>query len=529
MLMNLMERFLRTRWGFGAALVAALLLMLMNELNYQYSWQRLSGGIALTDARSQAAQTLQTLTDAETAVRAYVLSGDPRQFELYKEARDRLPVERQRAFTSLRELNLEQQLAGAVPLTELQILLRKRAATLERLAAQANFLQAGPGRPTAPATPAPQSTRAATDLGSTGNGAPAAAWTVNADLARAAAADARGNDTAVLREAFDSMLTHASSLQQTTRTSLFDAMTLNRITVHLLTLLALVALYLQMRQLQAANNLRGNESVRLATLVDKRTRELRELAGHLVTVREDERGRLARDLHDELGGLFTAMKLDFARMRRQPGLGAAGLAIVVSAEARLNAAIAFKRHVIENLRPSALDQLGLAVSIKLLCQDAQQTMGTSVVADLDSDAGDGIGSVRQLSHQEAELTVYRLVQESLTNIAKYAAASAVKVSVRVRGDQLHVHVQDDGRGFDARKVGQGHHGLLGMRYRVESQGGRLFVHSAPGKGTIITAHLPLLAAAATPRIVERDPEHRRDVSHGDVRVDAAAGLVATTK
>jgi len=528
MLMNLMDRFLRTRWGFGAALMAALLLMLMNELTYQHSSQRLSGGVALADARSQAAETLQTLTDAETAVRAYILSGDRRQFDRYEQARDRLPVVRQRAFTSLRELHLDQHLTQAVTLTELQIMLRARAAALERLAAQASFLQTGQGPSTAAARSTTQPMPAPTDLGATGHGAPAAAWTVNAELARAAAADASGNDPAALRAAFDTLLTHASSLQQTTRASLFEAMAMTRVTVHLLTVLALLALYLQMRQLQAADTSRGNESVRLATLVDERTRELRELAGHLVTVREDERGRLARDLHDELGGLFTAMKLDFARLRRQPALSAAGLAILLSAETRLNASIAFKRQVIENLRPSALEQLGLAVSIKLLCEDAEKTMGTTVVADLERELGGGIGSGRQLT-REAELTVYRLVQESLTNIAKYAAASAVRVSLRVRGAQLHVHVQDDGRGFDARKVGQGHHGLLGMRYRVESQGGRLFVHSAPGKGTIITAHLPLLAAAATPRIVERDPEHRRDVSHGDVRVDAAAGLVATTK
>lgn len=378
--MRLLDRFMRTRWGLGAAGLAAVLLMATNEMSYQYARQRLSHDMVLADARMETAETLQTLPDAQSAVPA--------------------------AFT-------------AVP-------------------------------------------------------------------------------------------ANAAPVQKNARISLFDTLMLSRLTVHVLAFLALAALYLQMRQLRAADALRLDESARLAAQVHQRTVELRELASHLETAREDERGRLARDLHDELGGLFTAMKLDFARLRRQAGISEAVQATLLSIEARLNEGIVFKRRVIEKLRPSALDQLGLATSIILLCRDAQDNMGMPVRVTLPFELQGSIGGVRALA-PEAELTVYRLVQESLTNIAKYAAASAVEVLLRVQDGQLHVDVHDNGSGFDPLNIGQGHHGLSGMRYRVESQGGRLRVDSSPGQGTLIHAHLPMRApahqAGPTAETIDQDLLH----------------------
>jgi signal transduction histidine kinase len=98
---------------------------------------------------------------------------------------------------------------------------------------------------------------------------------------------------------------------------------------------------------------------------------------------------------------------------------------------------------------------------------------------------------------DAELTIYRLVQESLTNISKYAECRKVTVTLR-QHDAAHVvaEIADDGRGFDATSVKAGQHGLLGMRFRVESHAGTLTIRSAPGSGTVVTAVLPAMPATS---------------------------------
>jgi len=449
MITRWLERFLRSRYGFAAALGGAMLLMVMNEAAYQHSSGRLSGGIALTDARIQAAQTLQWMTDAETAVRGHVLTGDPDPLQPYLQALTRLPAARGQAFASLRSVDPGQDFA----VERLQRLLDER---LSALAVIVELMQREPALAVA-----------------------------------AAAADARNQPTAALHRAFSQVLDRAASMQQGAPDALYGAMTISRWAVHLLTLLMVTGLYIHTRQLQAADQLRRQAQDRLAAQVAERTAELRELAGHLVTAREDERGRLARELHDELGGLFTAMKLQFARLRRQTQVSEVMRTGLRALEDRLDDGIAFKRQVIENLRPSALEQLGLATSLGLLCRDASQSMGIPVqeALSLPVDGARGAGGLSP----EAELTVYRLVQESLTNIAKYAAAQQVRVTVRQHADSTQVRIDDNGRGFDPLRVPAGHHGLLGMRYRVESEGGTMCVRSTPGHGTCIEATLPLKA------------------------------------
>ena len=101
-----------------------------------------------------------------------------------------------------------------------------------------------------------------------------------------------------------------------------------------------------------------------------------------------------------------------------------------------------------------------------------------------------------------ELTVFRLVQESLNNIAKHAQASQVTVTLAPEGAQVQVQVQDNGVGFDPAAVGSARHGLVGMRYRVQAEGGRLLVNAAPGQGTVLQAWLPALAAGTPPAPVQ---------------------------
>ncbi len=224
------------------------------------------------------------------------------------------------------------------------------------------------------------------------------------------------------------------------------------------------------------------ERNRLDDQVRERTLELEALARHLQTVREDERGRLARELHDELGGLLTAAKLDVARMRKRLPPEAPELAErVAHLSSTLDVGIALKRRIIEDLRPPALDDLGLSRTLQILCDEFAQRAELPVDTALDEVAP---GSERALA-------IYRLVQEALTNVAKYARARRVQVVLRAEPDGVVVEVADDGDGFDPASVRPGSHGLAGMRFRIRSAGGEFSVDSAPGQGTRVRARLPL--------------------------------------
>ena len=222
----------------------------------------------------------------------------------------------------------------------------------------------------------------------------------------------------------------------------------------------------------------------LEVQVEGRTRELTHLAQHLQRVREEERGHLARELHDELGGLLTAAKLDVARVKRRvDGAGAEVHERIQSLGKTLDAGIALKRRIIEDLRPSSLDNLGLQRALEIQCAEFAQRSAIRVqteIADLELDP-------------ERALAVYRVVQEALTNVAKYAQAKEVSVLLQRVGELARLCVQDDGRGFDPKLVRKGSHGLAGMRFRLRMYGGDLVLRSAPGRGTTIEATLPVEA------------------------------------
>lgn len=262
----------------------------------------------------------------------------------------------------------------------------------------------------------------------------------------------------------------------------------SRIGIAVLVLLGLAAVLLGLRQTRLRWRERESQQRALQAERDKlevqvaaRTRALTEIATHLQTVREDERSRLARELHDELGGLLTAAKLDVARIKSK----AAPLSPELAERIRhlvttLDAGIALKRRIIEDLRPSSLSNLGLKPALEILCSEFAQRSEIAVEARIDDVALD----------EPRALSVYRLVQEALTNVAKYAGAKRVDVNLAVRDGRVRVRVRDDGRGFDVDAATGSGHGLAGMRFRVQSAGGDMRVHSRPGGGTTIEAELP---------------------------------------
>ena len=224
------------------------------------------------------------------------------------------------------------------------------------------------------------------------------------------------------------------------------------------------------------------ERDKLEAEVTRRTAELTDLAHHLQTVREDERGRLARELHDELGGLLTAAKMDLARVRKRVADSGPELAERIAHLGRtLDAGIALKRNIIENLRPSALQNLGLPRTLEILCSDFAKASEIQVDADI---------ADLKLSGEPA-LTLYRVTQEALTNIAKYAKARRVRVRLEALPGQARVTVADDGTGFTPGQARVGSHGLAGMRFRAQSCGGTWVLRTAPGQGTTVTVTVPL--------------------------------------
>jgi len=269
---------------------------------------------------------------------------------------------------------------------------------------------------------------------------------------------------------------------------LLRALLIGRIGVALLSAVSLMALFMVLRQDQVLasqlleqKRLVQAERDQLEIEVRERTAQLTELARHLQTAREDERQRLARDLHDELGALLTSAKLDAARIRsRLAGTAPEALERLTQLVGKLDGGIALGRKIIEDLRPSTLGHLGLVPTLEILLREFAERSGAQVHTAL--------APVRLSA--AAELVAYRIVQESITNITKYASASQVWVSLAGVGGWVLLSVRDDGIGFDTRQRPGSAFGLLGMRFRIEAEGGALTLLSAPGQGTSIEVRLP---------------------------------------
>jgi signal transduction histidine kinase len=262
-----------------------------------------------------------------------------------------------------------------------------------------------------------------------------------------------------------------------------DALWVSPVAVMLLALLGAVALFLYVRQRRLHELISGDRQLDLEHQVQHRTAELRELAAYLLTVREDEKAYLARELHDEMGGLLTAVKLDLARIRKLAAAHPALLERIEQVDRRLNESIAIKRRIVEDLRPSCLDTLGLSTSLSNLCADVSDRLGIPIHVEIDE-----VGLP-----PDAQLALYRLVQEGLTNVSKYARASAVRIRLQAQPTVVRLEVEDDGMGFDATQPKSATHGISGMRFRIEQLDGSLAVESTPGTGTRLVALVPIPA------------------------------------
>jgi len=216
--------------------------------------------------------------------------------------------------------------------------------------------------------------------------------------------------------------------------------------------------------------------------------ENRELAQQHLHVQEAERKHLARELHDELGQHLSAIRLELSFVRMRWGTDNPELREKVqSVQETIDGVIGLVRDLVARLRPVVLD-MGIASALEwLICEFR---MSSEVTCDL------------QIDEQVADLdpwqtsTVFRLVQESLTNIGRHARARNVQVSLQRQSDAYVLTVSDDGLGFDPTKIGIKSLGLQGMRERAEMLGGQLDLRTRPGDGTSIIVTFPISAATA---------------------------------
>ena len=211
--------------------------------------------------------------------------------------------------------------------------------------------------------------------------------------------------------------------------------------------------------------------------------ELRELAIAASSVREQEKSRIARELHDELAQALTALKMDTAwLLERLPAENEPMLDKVHAMQGLLDTTVASTRRISADLRPLMLDDLGLVPAAEWLAQNFTQRSG--IPCELSIDPG--------LELEDPHATaIFRILQESLTNVAKHAQATRVEAHLEADGDQLVLMVHDNGLGFatsDPRKPNS--YGLMGLRERAYLLGGTVEVDSAPGKGTRILVRIP---------------------------------------
>jgi signal transduction histidine kinase len=231
----------------------------------------------------------------------------------------------------------------------------------------------------------------------------------------------------------------------------------------------------------------------LENLVAARTEQLSVLSRHLIRVSEEEKARLARELHDEMGANLTAIGMHLATVGDQLRLSHPEQAgTLARARVTLVETVELKRRIVEDLRPSLLDNLGLSAALQSYCEDFARTSGIDCEALVDGEV-DNAGPMQAIA-------LFRITQESLNNIAKYAQARHVVVHLAREGEALSLEVSDDGVGIppDAMRRPKSH-GLIGMRERALLLGGTLKVdRGVNGIGTTVQACVPMAAPGAEP-------------------------------
>lgn len=236
--------------------------------------------------------------------------------------------------------------------------------------------------------------------------------------------------------------------------------------------------------------------LRQAELQERQSaRQLRALASRLQRIREEERTSISREIHDELGQMLTALKMDLTLLRRDaaaPGWQPEPQRIVaelLGMDQLVDQTLKAVRRIARQLRPEALDALGLVPAVEWQAGEINSRPGPQCEVFAE-------GEWPELE-PDCNTALFRIVQESLTNVVRHADASSVRITFTQHDGRLNLSISDDGRGFDtAHTSGAPSLGLLGMRERATEIGADFAVRSRPGDGTVISVQLAAAASDA---------------------------------
>lgn len=254
-------------------------------------------------------------------------------------------------------------------------------------------------------------------------------------------------------------------------------------------LLIVLAGYLVTRDIRRRTSVASG----LETEVAQKNLELTELSTHLQRISEVEKSALARELHDELGGLLVAIRMDLAQLRNRLDLSQPDVQKRWDRiQSALSSGIDLKRRVIEQLRPSLLDNMGLTAAIGWQAGEICNAAGLKLSQHYSAAEFDISG--------DAAIAIFRIAQEALTNIAKHAHASQVSIDVAVTDDELMLVIEDDGVGLHGNgKQRMSAHGLKSMRHRLLPYEGQLTVERVAPSGTRVRVRVALSRIASSAR------------------------------
>ena len=417
------------------------------------SHQRLSEANQLIassmETQAVASQVLALISDAETAQRGFLLTERPEYLEPYVSALPKINPKLQR----LKELNAE----NAEQRSHVSHLAKLTGEKLSELEASlALYKEKGPRQAQA---------LIETDVG---------------------------------RRTMDEIRKEVASIQNAERAELIERSSrwnedvafsrLGMTVITIFNLLLVITIYvLARREIIQRERIRRT----LEEQVRERTAELSELSSNLQTVQEEERARLAHDLHDELGSILVSSKMDvswvYNRLKDKDAVLAQRLA---RAMAVLDEGVDVKRRIIEDLRPTVLDNLGLAAAFDWYVDHTCQR--GNLKCEMSIDPPD-----MQLA-SPISIALFRILQEALTNILRHAKAANAWITLKQANDGLRFVIRDDGLGLSPEvEKKRLSHGILGMRQRITSLGGEFRIESTSGAGTTITIFVPLPACGAS--------------------------------
>lgn len=285
---------------------------------------------------------------------------------------------------------------------------------------------------------------------------------------------------------------HAEAVAYSSRSSVLSRWITIAGTIFNMLLVGVAArlVYMDMRRRNAQTAELREQKQKLEREAEERNRELVELSTHLQSVAEREKASLARELHDELGGLLVGARMDISWAEQHVAQDDPVMKQRLQrVQQSLSAGVDLKRRIIEELRPTLLDNVGLFAALRW---QLKETCG-----------GAGLNCIESYPAEEPKLTseagiaLFRIAQEAFTNILKHAAAKTVDIALSVDPDGIVMQISDDGAGIPTgRLTATGSHGLASMRHRVRALGGRLDVRSPASGGTVLLVQIPAAAALA---------------------------------